>query len=164
MVMDMNGSKLKNLPKLYSVDESKNLFDSLKFVLFEEDVVSEGQLVDLFGVDVVGWLDHIYNIQWTYKEKTARVQHHSSGYEDATFRAVSLRGFFDVVSYHNAKMIEDYYSKTPGGSVAAEKWQEAVNKRKAKSKQADDKLAREKAKQHEYYLKRKAKKEQEKQG
>lgn len=165
------------LPKLYSLEDCKVLFAKHKFYLFDQNVISEGQLVDLFGPDVLPFLDRQYNYVYPFLKETfpRMVKEGSDLNEGATFRAVNFLGFCDVVSFINAKAIETAYCCTYGGFVSKVRFEteqasiaaEFAAKREREEAVRAAEVARAeaaRAKRHEYYIRQKEKKAKEKQG
>lgn len=162
------------LPKLYSLEDCKELFAKHKFYAYDQNVVSEGQLVDIFGPVVLPHLDYLRNYVYP-SQKNGRskiVVHGSDNNRGGTFRAVNFDGFCDVVSFLNIKAIDDVYSTTYGGFVAKVRFEseqmaiaDAIAKNRALEEERHrlevEKAQLMKQRRHEYYLKQKAKKAKE---
>lgn len=161
------------LPKLYSKEDANALFNKHKFWLWDQNVISEGQLFDLFGPDIIPFLDRQWNIMYPHlNEKPSRLVHDGSEWGGCSYRAVNFAGFLDVISYVNGTIIENYYTATYGGAIAKFRFMieesERIAKIEERERQEEERHAAEVAraeelrkKRHEYYLKQKAKKAKE---
>lgn len=162
------------LPKLYSLEDCRKLFAKHMFYAHNQNVVSEGQLVDIFGPIILPHLDYLRNYVYPHQKSTLpKIEvYGSDNNRGGTFRAVNFDAFCDVVSFINVKTIEDVYSTTYGGCVARVRFeieQTAIAEEIAKNRALEEERHRlevEKAqlmkqRRLEYYLKQKEKKAKE---
>lgn len=160
MVISMTGKGIKP-PKTYDLEAIKVLFADYKFYLHDANYISEGQCVDLFGLEAITWVDRIQLMQSYEKGEKARQVVVEGANEWGTFRAINFLGFCAVVSYYNATEIERYLELSYGGKCA--KMHMDAEQAKIAAETAERRAKEETAKQkrHEYYLKQKAKKAKE---
>lgn len=158
MVISMTGKGVKP-PKTYDLEAIKALFADYKFYLHDANYISEGQCVDLFGLEAITWVDRIQCMQ-IYEKQTERARQVviEGANEFGTFRALNFVGFCAVVSYYNATEIERYLEVSYGGKCAKIHMDAEQAKIAAENAERRAKEEAVKQKRHEYYLKQKAKK------
>lgn len=160
MVVSMTGKGVKP-PKTYDLEAIKVLFADHKFYLYDANYISEGQCVDMFGLEVITWVDRIQFMQAYEKQpERARQVVIEGANECGTFRALNFVGFCAVVSYYNATEIERYLELSYGGKCAKMHMDAEQAKIAAQIREKREKEEETKRKRHEYYLKQKEKKQQ----
>lgn len=160
MVVDIMTGKTRKPPKTYCKEEIQDLFNRHKAWLFDGNYVMEMTCIELFGDDVLSWIDRIKNFMEydSNNNYVKKVVVQGAG-EFGTFRAVNIAGFFDVVSFYNCKVIEEYQNQCSSGITAKSYMDAEQAKIAAEMAERLNKEEEVKRKRHEYYLKQKAKKQ-----
>lgn len=157
MVVSLTGSRVKP-PKTYDIDAIKVLFAEYKFYLHDANYITEGQCVDLFGLEAIVWVDRIIFRQKYEKGEKAHMVTIEGANEYGTFRALNFIGFCELVSWYNASEMERYLECSYGGKCAKQHMDAEQRKIQEATEEAEAKRAEEKRKRHDYYLKRKQEK------